>query len=160
MVGKILEFTAETVDFQLQCKKVQILAHGLGTAESLVTLSKLPITSERAISHLINLAPCPIPTYYRDDDRRRMLQAEEVAVEEPPRELEGQEASEDTVEKKFRELSHNNNDELFWERTERYCTLYPDNCIANYCHWYPHRCEEFCDRFPQWCTPREVAQQC
>ena len=101
MVGKILEFTAETVDFQLQCKKVQILAHGLGTAESLVTLSKLPITSERAISHLINLAPCPIPTYYRDDDRRRMLQAEEVAVEEPPRELEGQEASEDTVEKKI-----------------------------------------------------------
>lgn len=118
------------------------MAHGLGTAESLVTLSKLSITSERAISHLINLAPCPIPTYYQDDDRRRMLQAEEVAVSEPPRELESDKAS-DTVEKKFRELGHHN-DELFWDRTERYCTMYPDNCTANYCNWYPDRCEEFC----------------
>lgn len=43
MVGKVIEESASLDG--LTCKKVQILAHGLGTAESLVTLSTLPITS-------------------------------------------------------------------------------------------------------------------
>ena len=77
------------------------MAHGLGTAESLVTLSKLPITSERAISHLINLAPCPIPTYFFNDDLddRRLLSKDEA-----PHELSSEESFEIVDEKKGRLL--------------------------------------------------------
>ena len=67
-VRKILEKSRN--DDTNECKKVQIIGHSLGGAEALVTLSSFPVTSERLISHLINLAPCPIPTYQQADDRR------------------------------------------------------------------------------------------
>lgn len=133
------------------------MAHGLGTAESLVTLSKLPVTSERAISHLINLAPCPIPTYFDHDDADRRL----LSKVEAPRELSSEESFEIIDEKEGRLLrasrtagntetgtpgrtQHRDRSELFWERTERYCTRYPDNCTENFSSWYPHKYEEFC----------------
>ena len=55
---------------------------------------------------------------------------------------------------------HRHTADIFWERTERYCTKYPDNCSAGFCNWYPDKCEEFCERFEQWCLPPEVSAQC
>lgn len=185
MVAKIHSTIFDTLHPIEQCKKVQIVAHGLGSAEALVTLSALPQTSARLISHLINLAPCPIPASQDYIDDRRIL----ASAEAPPREL--SEASEDILGdkadrylRKSRSLkkekkpksksksksrskspadtshSHNDNQDEFWNRTERYCQRYPDNCINNWCSWYPYKCDEFCDRFPQWCTPPEVRAQC
>lgn len=74
---------------------MQIIAHSLGSAEALVTLSSFPETSEKFVSHLINLAPCPIPTYQNVDDRRD-LSAEKDMTTDPPREL--SEEAEDLVD--------------------------------------------------------------
>ena len=102
MVAKIQQVTREGDEVRT-CKKVQIIAHALGSAEALVTLSTFPETSERLVSHLINLAPCPIPTYQQDDDDRRILSAKTEMTAEPPREL-SEEVSELVAEKENRLL--------------------------------------------------------
>lgn len=163
MTKKVLNVSREKVDDVWECKKLQIIAHGLGSAEALVALSSFPATGERLISHLISLAPCPIPTYHDEDDRR-ILSGEKDTTAEPPREL-SDEATDLVEEKRGRllkkskapkhakkskspkkakkskskeenkstesgSLGHHNSydNEEFWDRTERYCTAYPNNC--------------------------------
>lgn len=162
MTKKVLKVSREKVDDVWECKKLQIIAHGLGSAEALVALSSFPATGERLISQLISLAPCPIPTYHDEEDDRRILSGETDTTAEPPREL-SDEATDLVEEKRGRLLKkskapknakkskspkkkskskeenmstesgslghdHYYDNEEFWDRTERYCTAYPDNC--------------------------------
>lgn len=60
MVAKIHSTISASLGSGEKCQKVQILTHGLASAEALVTLSMLPQTSARLISQLVNLSPCAI----------------------------------------------------------------------------------------------------
>ena len=79
------------------CRKVQILAFGLGISEALAGMAKYPNDSLARISNVVTLSPCAVTTFFvrepiqpaffntpDDDDSRRLLSA---AMEEAPREL-------------------------------------------------------------------------
>ena len=50
---------------------MQIVTHGYGSAEVLVTLADLPTNSNSYISNVINLAPCAIATFLNKESSMR-----------------------------------------------------------------------------------------
>ena len=70
VVPKFVSYIAKTSaseNAEGSCNKVQIITHGYGAAELLITLSEFPTNSSEYISNVINLAPCAIATFLNED---------------------------------------------------------------------------------------------
>ena len=69
MIPTFVNFIAKTNadENSGSCDKVQIITHGYGAAEVLITLSDYPTNSSSYISNVVNLAPCAIATYLNED---------------------------------------------------------------------------------------------
>ena len=162
-VNTILERESNDDD-NANCNKVQILAQCLGSTEVFTTLANNPTTSSAYISQAIQLAPCayrrPIAACDTSDSssHHRMLSADDELASA----VEGRELSDD---KEGRELWHYNYNNYnrhygYWSRIERYCNRHEGAC-NNFCDWYPHKCEEFCEQdfAAEYCTPACVTDR-
>lgn len=142
--------TKKTEDEVDTCDKIQVITHGLGTAEMLVTASTYPEITTRFVSNVINLAPCAIPTYQNPDrgmeaaNEHRRLHAEDT----------------DVMNEKYRELSEALDSRklwhyIDWDAQREVCEDNPDFCY-NFCYYKPYKCKAFCQNLPEYCRPKEI----
>ena len=132
VIPTFVNFITQTRSFENAgtCDKVQIITHGYGAAEVLVTLSDFPTNSSSYISNVINLAPCAVATFLNEDadsktnsKEHRMLA--NILDEE---ELLGDDQVLKEKESQGRRLGKNRNN--YYERTKRFCDFYPSHCLS------------------------------
>ena len=138
------------------CDKVQIITHGYGAAEVLVTLSDFPTNSSSYISNVINLAPCAVATFLNEDadSKKNSKEHRMLANILDEEELLGDDQVLKEKESQGRRLAKNRNN--YYERTKRFCDYYPSHCYS-FCDTWHRQCPTFCSYFPEYCKPQQAS---